>query len=218
MKKILIIAGLTTFLLGCAPATRITGSWKNPKPAAKEYRTVFVAALTGNTIAKSTVEKNMAEALTNAGVSVIKSIDEFPPSYSKDSIPKAELMTKVKSGGAQAILTISLLKKETEERFVSGLDYSYAPMARFGYYGNFWGYYNHWYPYVYAPGYYREDEVHYLETNLYDAETEALLWSAQSETYAYSGFNAVSKEFAKIIVDKMKTDGIFKPVQPVSLK
>lgn len=207
IKNILLVVAVV--IVGCAPTTLITGSWKNPKAGVKDYKTVFVVALTGNTIAKSTTEGDVSAALNKQGIATVKSIDEFPPGFTKDSIPKTEIIQRVKGKGSDAILTISLLKKSTESRYVRGA-YVYDPSVRFIYYGNFWGYYNYWYPYAYNPGYYSQEDVYFIETNLYDSSTELLLWSAQSRTYSYNGLAPVSKEFAATIVDKMKKDGILK--------
>jgi hypothetical protein len=208
MKKITFYLSLL-FIAGCAPTTMITGSWKSSKIPPKEYKTVFVVALTGHTVAKSTTENDIANVLNKQNINTIKSIDEFPPGFAKDSIPKNEIIKKVRSKNCDAILTISLLKKSTESRYVRG-GYAYDPSVRFMYYGNFWGYYNYWYPYTYSPGYYTDEDVYFIETNFYDAESEMLVWSAQSSTYSYNGLAPVSKEFASTIVDKMKKDGIIK--------
>lgn len=192
-------------LAGCASSTHITGSWKNPNPGKKTYHSLFIAALTSNTVAKATLENDMEAVLKKQGISSVKSIDEFPPGLFKDSLSKFAMIEKMQSKGSDAVLTISILKKKTESRYVGG---GYAPMSRFGYYGSFGGYYSYWSPYAYNPGYYTQDDVYFLETNLYDSATELLLWSAQSETYTYEGLGDFSREFAKTIVGQMKMDGL----------
>ncbi len=196
----------------CIPSTKITGSWKNPKANPKEYKNIFIEVLSGDNVARSTLENEMEIALNKYGIKTEKSMEEFPPNYSKDSVSKQTMIQKMREKGSQAVLTISVLKKETESRYAGG---AYSPMNMYGYYGNYWGYYNYWYPYVYSPGYYKSDQVYYIETNLYDSGNETLIWSAQSQTYNYDGLKQFSKDFAKLMVDKMKTDGILKntPVQ-----
>ncbi len=194
------------FIAGCAPTTQITGSWKNPKQEPKDFKNIFIAVLTGNNLAKSSLENEMEIALNKYGIKTEKSMEEFPPNFSKDTVSKETMIQRMRKKGSEAILTISLLKKETESRYISG---NYYPM-NYGYYGNFWGYYNYWYPYVYSPAYYTNDQIYYIETNLYDITTETLIWSAQSQTYDYDGLPGFSKEFANLIADKMKSDGILK--------
>jgi hypothetical protein len=201
-----VFALLLLVLAGCAPNTKITGSWKNPG-LNRNYHTVFVSALTGNAVVRSTIEQEMAKALSAKGLVPIKSIDIFPPGFLKDSVERGQVMKTIRKQKADAIMTISLQKKETESRYVSG---TYAPMSRYDYYGSFGGYYGYWYPNAYSPGYYQQEEVYYLETNLYDAASELLVWSAQSRTYVYDNLKNLSTEFSTLVVERMRKDTILK--------
>ena len=116
-------------------------------------------------------------------------------------------MDKVKLNETNAILTVSILDKETESRYVPG-SYSYDPYAGPAYYRTFWGYYSHMYPYVYRPGYYVTENTYFIETNLYDVATEVLIWSAQSETYDPANLARFARDFADVIVDELQKDGI----------
>jgi|GEM_PF-83169 len=205
-SKISFFTFIIILFISCGPSTVITGSWKNPELVSKKYSRILVAALTSNTIAKETVENEMALAL-GKDVSVLKSISEFPPDMHNTDSDKDTIFNRVKNKNIDAILTISLITKETDSRYIPGL-YPYNPIVGYNYYENFWGYYNYWYPYYYSPGYYIQDKIYYIETNLYDAHTEKLVWSAQSKTYNPAGLENFSKEFATLIVEKMKKDGI----------
>jgi hypothetical protein len=211
MNKLAIVVILIVSW-GCKPATEITGSWKNSNAtgAAGNINTVLVTALTDRVNARQTVENELAEALEKRGYKTIKSLDVLPPTFTESKDPdKAQLLSKIKETGAEAILTVALIDKETETRYVPG-NYGYAPLPRFGYYGTFRGYYNTWLPRLYSPGYYEEDKVYFIETNLYDAKTEELLWSAQSETYNPSTLAGFSEDFAEAVVAKMEDDGLLK--------
>jgi len=205
MKTKAICVFLTAVLLQCcSPSTYITGSWKSPATPAP-YKSVLVAALTGNTIAKATLENDMQAAL-GKNITTLKSIDEFPPNISSKDSSKTQLMNNVHKKNVDAILTISIISKETESRYVSGGN-PYDPLG-FGYYNDFWGYYDHWYPSFYGSGYYEQNKVYFIESNLYDAKTEKLVWSAQSKTYSPDDLQPFSKEFANIIAAKMRADGV----------
>ena len=149
----------------------------------------------------------MAEAVSKRGAQAVKSLDVLPPGFFTDSVTKGSVMEMVKHHSADAILTISVQKKETQSRYVRG---AYAPMNTWGYYNTFWGYYSHWSPMAYSPGYYQEEDVYYLETNLYDSADEKLIWSAQSRTYSYEGLAGTARDFAITVADRMASDGIFK--------
>jgi hypothetical protein len=205
MKKFTLVILILIGMAACVSNTKITGSWKNDKQIKKPYKVIFVAAMTRNSIMRSAFEGDVSAELNKENVKTLKSIDEFPPQYGKDSVSKVALMNAVKKDGSEAILTITVLKKATESRYVGG---GYSPEARYSYYGNFWGYYNYWYPYTYSDGYYVDTDVYYIESNLYDSQTQLLVWSAQTKAYSYQGIAGFSKEFATIIVDKLEADGV----------
>jgi hypothetical protein len=209
MKKIIpFLLILLGGLLSCGSSTEVTGSWKNPSANAKDIRNILVTALTHNTTARQTVENDLAEALRQQGFNATKSIDVLPPSFTEAKEPDKEaLLDKIRGNNVDAILTVALIDKETENRYVPG-SFGYEPVPRFGYYGRFWGYYTNWYPTLYSPGYYTEDKIYFIETNLYDAASEDLLWSAQSETYNPNSLASFSKEFTSIVLTQMKNDGV----------
>lgn len=205
MKSLSII--MLTLLAACyTQSTMISGTWTN-RNEKKSYNKIVVAALTENVVAKSTVEADLVDALRQRGINAEKSIDKFPPKVTTSEEDKKALMEQVKQSGTDAILTVSLLNKETESRYVPG-SLGYDPFARYPYYGSFWGYYSYWYPYVYDPGYYVTDRTYYIETNLYNVSTEALVWSAQSTTYNPDNLASFSKDFANLIISKMEKDGV----------
>jgi hypothetical protein len=196
--------GILALMLACASSTRITGSWKNPSYPKRTYDRIFVAAMTGDKVTRSAIENHLQQSLLKVGLNSVKSMDELPPGFRRDSLMKNEILNRVKNSGIPAIITISVLRKETESRYVSG---GYLPGSRFGYYNTFGGYYRYWAP-LYDPGYYVNEDVYYFETNLYDSETETLVWSAQSETYLYGNIQAFSNEFAAITVEQLMKDGL----------
>ena len=77
-----------------------------------------------------------------------------------------------------------------------------------GYYGRFTGYYSYYNPVMYDPGYYATDKNYYLEINLYDAKTEELVWSAQSETTNPTSIETFSNSFSQLVVNQLIKDGL----------
>ena len=199
--------------VSCAPYAVITASWKSPGVSIPKYNRILLAALTTNTIAKVTLENEVAAVLINQ-VQVLKSLSKFPPDIHNNDSDKETIMKNVKNKNVNAILTISLLNKETETRYIPR-PYSYNSLFGYNYYDNFWGYYSYRYPYSYDPGYYVQDKIYFLETNLYDVSTEKLVWSAQSRTYNPSDLQTFTREFAIIIVRKMKTDRVLNEMKNI---
>lgn len=210
MKRNTIVILIALALGACKPGTEITSSWRDTDaPAvASDINTILVTALTPRVSARQSVENDLATALQEKGYRTVKSIEVLPPTFTNGEKPdKKELLSRISETQADAILTVALIDEETETRHVPG-NYGYAPLPAFGYYGTFWGYYNNLYPSVYSPGYYEEDKVYFIETNLYDAETEKLLWSAQSETYNPRSLADFADNFAEVMVSKLEEDGL----------
>jgi hypothetical protein len=198
---------LSVYLYSCiSSSTVITGTWKKDD-SSKNYNHLLVAALTNTASSKAILEQSLAQNLRDNGLVVSKSIDILPPKFIDDRDQKMQLLDSVRGRGIDALLTVSIIDKKTETRYVPGT-YDYAPYPTFGYYGTFWGYYDHWYPRFQEPGYYTEDNVYFIETNLYDAKSEELVWSAQSQTYEPINLQTFADEFAKNIISRLIKENI----------
>ncbi|HEY0245429.1 MAG TPA: hypothetical protein VGC01_07710 [Mucilaginibacter sp.] len=201
---------LPLLFTSCGTSTMITSSWRKPDATANGYRNVFVAAITSNIPVKQQVEDGLQQLLQQKGLTVEKSTDVFPPNFSAETGQKKDLaISRIRPTGADGILTITLLRKETESHYTGRTGWN--PGFRYGYYNRFSDYYNNWYPYIYAPGYYEQDKVYYLETNLYDAKTEQLIWAAQSKTYDPINMQSFLKGYVQSISDQMVKDGLITP-------
>ncbi len=194
-------AVLLTIVNSCGTSTMVTGTWEKPA-VNKVYDNILVAALVPTNSSRSSIERNMVTYLREEGVDASQSIDIFPPRLIEDEDKKKEIQNSILNDGFDGILTVSLIDEDTKTRFVRGSGL-YRPYPYYSFYGSFWGYYDYWYPYFYEPGYYVEDKVYYMETNLYDAQTEELVWSAQSETYDPVDLESFSSGFAREIVEEL---------------
>lgn len=198
-------------LIACGSSTRITGSWVNKeKLADKDYNNVFIAALTSDRQLQSTLENELATRAELRGVNAITSHNTFTRTFTSDNKPsKEELLSTIKTSDADAIFTVTVQDVETDTHYVPGNTVYPTPLL-YSYYGDFYGYYDTMYPIAYNTGYYTEDKVYYMESNLYDADTEELLWSAQSKTYDPVDVEIFVEEYAEAIADQLADDGLIK--------
>lgn len=203
---------VSVILFSCTGSTHITGSWVNPEmqPVTQDYRNIFVATMTRNVNARSQTENALAAELARYNKRVLKSIDHFTPGFQEALPSREEILQRIHNAGAEAILTTSLLRTQSETRYVRG-GVRYAPVPAYGWYRGFYAYYAHWYPMIYDPGYYATDKTYFVETNLYDAQTEKLLWSAQTETVNPGSLERFLKEYPGKIITQMMKDGVLKP-------
>lgn len=199
-----------SMLLCCSPSTEITGSWKNPDYQRGSMRKIFVTAITSSEAARRTLEGDLALALQEKGYEVEPGMELLAPEVTGASEKGRDtLLARIKDREIDAILTVALINDQTENQFVPG-KYNYDPIQRYEYYRGFWPYFSNRQPTINTPGYFEEDRVYFLEINLYDADTEELLWSAQSETYSPGDLTSVSRGFTAVVIDKMEKDGVIK--------
>lgn len=209
LKKIFTISLTITLisLYACSPGTRITGSWMNPE-VQKDYDNILVSAMTEQVSVKQTIEDQIASELRSRGVNTTKSITVFPPKLTEEQMNNKEaILTAIRGNRHDGIITIALIDEETESRYVPGTT-TYAPLRTYNYYSSFWGYYTHRYPVVSDPGYYTQDKIYYFEINLYDAQTEELVYSAQTETVNPGSLNRSAEKIAEVTVEAMNERGL----------
>jgi hypothetical protein len=209
MKKVnyLVALALVTIVGACSPSTKIIGSWTGPNTPSEPYKSIFVTAISENLVARQTIENDIDAMLEKAGVEAESSFEIIPPGFKATAENKETTVAAIRDGGSDAILTIALLDQTSETRYVPGTT-MYSPMGYGGYYGRFSGYYSYYNPVMYSPGYYSTDKNYYLEINLYDAKTEELVWSAQSETTNPSSIETFSNSFSQLVVNQLIKDGL----------
>ena len=209
MKKLnfLLAIALVALVSACSPSTKIIGSWTGPNTPSEPYNSIFVTAISENLVARQTIENDIDAMLEKDGVGAKSSFDIITPGFKLTAENREPTLAAIRKGGSDAILTVALLDQTSETRYVPGTT-MYSPMVYGGYYGRFSGYYSYYNPVMYDPGYYATDKNYYLEINLYDAKTEELVWSAQSETTNPSSIETFSNSFSQLVVNQLIKDGL----------
>ena len=118
---------------------------------------------------------------------------------------KDVVLSKIRSANCDGILTIALVNKETETRYVQGS----GPVGP--YYGSYGMYYGYGYGSFYSPGYYTNDKIYYIQTNIFDVQSEKLVWSAKSKTYNPSSLDDFLKGYEAAISEQIIKDGLVAP-------
>lgn len=209
MKKITYLTSLVLALLvaSCSPSTKILGSWASPNKKMGGYKDLVILGISESVISRQTFEDQIQLALTNDGIKASNSSVIIPPGTKPSESEKEKFVQALKAQGHDAVMTIALLDQTSESRYVPGTS-AYTPMMYGGFYRSYWGYYNYYSPMMYDPGYYTTDKSYFLEANVYDVNTEELIWSSQSETTNPANLEAFAHAFAAVISDQLLKDGI----------
>lgn len=204
--RLLPLLAFVLLLISCSSSnTRITKSWVNKDAVKKEkYNTIFIAALNPNTEDKATLENELAYWANQNNIKPVKSHEVFA-NVTKDNMPtKEELLNTIRGTKSEVIFTIALKDVKTADYARGSVYIPVGPTI------SFYGYYSNVFPLVYDVEYYTPDKTYYVESNIYDAETEELLWSAQSETYNPSDFENFIKGYVNSLFKQLEKDGILK--------
>jgi hypothetical protein len=207
MKKTLYFLPVFFVMLfvSCGPSQKVTSSWKNPQvTTTPSYKKVFITALVSNPNYRSVIERDLAAAAQSRGLQTVSGMDIFPATFtSNNQVSKEEILQKVKAAGADAILTVALVDKQSDTRYVPGTT-TYMPHMGYAGFGGYYGYaYGAYYS---SPGYYTEDKTYFMEARLFDVATENMIWSAQSEAYNPSKIDKFSRDYTAMLVDRMQQD------------
>lgn len=207
--KLFVILLISGVIWSCSPVTRITGSWVDPAAKQKTLtgKTIFIASLTRNMKVRTELERGLTELVALKNVKTVRGSDYFNPDFYKKLPTEKQLLSQIRSSGADAILTISLINKESETRYVPGRRI-YAPYPYYRWYGGFYSYFDYWGPIFYEPGYYVTDKRYFMETNLYTLPGNKLIWSAQSETVNPGSIDNFVRTYPQVLIDQMVKDGL----------
>ncbi|MBL0359004.1 MAG: hypothetical protein IPP72_20035 [Chitinophagaceae bacterium] len=200
MKKILIMAAVIISFTGCS-STRITSSWKSDSIHNLKYNKVLVVGFVKDTdrAALEKMEQHLVGDLKDLGYNAVASMQEYGPK-AFDKMEEAQVLDKLKSSGVDAVITIVLLDKEKESRYMPG-SIHYSP---FGYHQNrFYRYYGTMNTRIYEPGYYVTDTRYFWESNFYTINTETLLYSAQTTSFDPVNAESLGHEYGMTIVNDM---------------
>lgn len=189
--KIWLIATLFLGLSACQN-TSITNVWSeaNPKP----YASMVVMVTYPEENIRRTIEDKLVSALIKSNVNASAFYRLYPNEQNFDG---SELSTLFKNRSVQSVLTIKQIKLEHRVNIQT------LPSFGFYGYGSFYG--NNWHGYtepIVTPY-----TVAKLEINLWDAQTQKLVWSASSEATNPDQITATAENLAKTTVKSLQQQG-----------
>jgi hypothetical protein len=209
--SILTISAFVIVLVCSCSSNQLTGVWVNKeKMEQKSYKKIFVLAQTADIQARKAVEDALVAKAKDRGFELVSSISIMPPSLSNPEIPSKEAVIEgVKSSGCDAAFIVTMLKKEENVRYTPGTTV-YAPLPYYRWNSNMFNYYDYWRPSVSTPGYYSNNHSYFLQSNLYDATSQELMVSIQSELFNPESLQKFAKDYVNDVVSKLQKEGLLK--------
>ncbi len=187
---LITVASLFT---ACA-TTELNSVWKDPAYQARPAK-IFVIGVARNPLNRRIFEDEFVSQIKARGTDAIASYTVLPDNQQDD---REAIAAKVRELGADTILITRLVSKRIVQTYVPGTAYYPPP-----YYGSWPNYYGYGYRYMYTPGYIAEDEYAVIETNLYEAKSDKLVWAASSETGISGSNQGVIQNYIGVMVKNM---------------
>jgi hypothetical protein len=186
--KVLASAVVITQLAACS-TTYVSSLWKDPTYQVKPHK-IMIIGIAKNPANKRTLEDDFAKRLKLQGTDAVSSYAILPDD--KDG-NKDAIVAKMKEQGADAVLITRIADRKTVYRNLLEV---YAPPQSYSTWQN---YYEYGYGNITSPNYVEETKYAVMETNMYDAGNDKLIWSASSETQ----ITGTDQKFIKSYVDVM---------------
>jgi hypothetical protein len=193
---------------GCT-TSKITTTWKADNIIPPKFKKIMVLSLIreADRSIQQKMENHFVGDLKELGYDAVSSLQEYGPK-AFDKMTEEEAIIKLKSGGVDAVITIVLLDKIRERNYIPNR----INNSPYGYYQNrFWGYQGTLYNRIYEPGYYVIDTKYFWESNLYEMNTQKLIYSVQTQSFDPANSEVLGHEYGKMIVKRMVNDLVLQP-------
>jgi len=201
---------VTSILLISCANTKISQSWVEADNK-KSYSDLLIIGIAESEQNRRAYESHFSDDLRAIGVEAESSykLIKSDEKIDRDTIAKA-----IEGLGIDGVLVTHLVAvdEETIYRPTTGYMYGggYGVGYGGGYYGGLYSYYPHVNSYVNNPGYYTTHETYTLETNLYDVESEELVWSARSRSFAPESVQEVIVDLTKLLIEDLQNKNLIK--------
>jgi hypothetical protein len=196
-------------LSGCATSTRIQSTWTDPTFSGGPFDRIAVVALFDSTAESRTFEQTAAQALEERGVDAV-------PAYTIISdermYEEAELREQLGDADVDGVLIYRLIAVDERNVYRDPEPFIRVPGGwifgdpYYWYYYPSWSYYPYWrstWDVTRSPGYWEPLTYVIVESSLYDAQRDRLVWTAKSATMDDAQFAALADSIADEVTDEL---------------
>ena len=205
MRPALRAAAVLIFALLAAACstTRLTSTWVEPGRDHAPFNDLIVFGMAANERVRRVYEDSFVAALQARGVKARPGYSLIP----EGGLGKVKAVREAVSlSGADGVIVTYLAGQNSETAQVPRRNYVTPSL-----YGGLYPYYGLVYDNVTEPGYYARFKLLQLETNVYDAERQRLLWSGRSQTLDPSSEQTTINEVVGLVIDSLARAGFLRP-------
>jgi len=185
------------FIMTSCATTELKNVWRDDNYSGKIKRVLVIGVIKRPALRRF-FEQEFVQQLKARGTDAVAGFTVLPPN---EEVDKNIIASKLKELNADGVLITSLVDKKTVETYIPGdVYYGHAYYAPPVHYREWDSYYSRSYTAVYQPGYTVKHKVVIVETNLYEAGSEKLVWSALSKTFVEGDSNKLIRSFVQVMI------------------
>lgn len=201
---------------GCktSTATNISQSFRNPGFEETVFKKLFVIGVAPDQGGREAFENAFTAAILSEGGKAQASASLLPDST---LLPEEAIQAAIQAGAFDGVLVTRLLGVNKNTTFTPPRRY-YRPRTTFYHggpawgmgFGGFYGFYGTTFTEQHRPGYFETSKAVRLETNLYSAATNDLVWTAQSETVDPKSVPDLLSSMTAAVAKRLRSEGFIR--------
>ena len=198
----IMVAVLASLLnTACSTAPQIKSVWKDSSYQGHPHR-IVVIGMAREPLNRRIFEDEFVAQLKARGADALASYALLPDAKQDNQAAIAKMVVEQV---ADTVLITRLVSKRSVKTVVPGTVY-YRP----AYYGKWHEYYRYGYDAMATPAYVSKSEYALLETNLYDARTDNLVWAASYEVELASMSSKFIRPYIETMVNTLVEQGLLR--------
>jgi hypothetical protein len=197
-KLLSVCAILFLFLLNSCASSKITGEWKDPEFGKKKFTNVLVIGVAKQPDRRKFYENEFVKQLHRQGVLAIASHSIIPRDKMRD---KDTIVKSIEGMRIDGVVVTRLQGIKQQRQVPHGKTYQVP-------YGNMYDYYNSSFSTAPSRSYAETHDFLQLESNLYSAETEKLVFSITTDTFVREKFESRFKAYIETVVRQLKNNNL----------
>lgn len=192
-RRRLYLAAAALVAAGCTPTT-LVHEWKSHDYTGRPFDRVLVLAANSDAEVRRVYEDAFVQELAAMGVTAVAAHAVI---QADGEVPEERILQAVGEVQADAVLTMRMIGKDAKTGSYSPLPLQ--PGAKADFYAVYQaGMIKQTPPQPYGYG------VYTLETSLWDAKDESLLWSSTSQTFQPYSAPTIAKELSDVVVKALR--------------
>jgi len=198
------ISVISTLMSACS-TTHYVENWKAQDYEGPALRKILVIGVINGEDNRRKFEDQFTKLITSneiTGISSYTLIANLEKHGNKENV-----LAAVEKTNADGVLIVTTHGVSGQDRVTRG-SVDYIPNMRSGY--GMFGYYNRSHSFIYTQGNTVTDSVLRIDTKLYNANTEEMIWSAKTESFNPTSSETIIMELEALVVDDMRASGMIK--------